>query len=101
MQRTHPLGHTMKLQIPQVPADWRAGWGLWTGRHQGEAAFCICIDLAASLRAPYSHLSIFANQDCSSLGFQEQRDDHVGKTKLQVRQRSGKCARRGSGSETP
>ena len=38
MQRTHPLGHTMKLQIPQVPADWRAGWGLWTGRHQGEAA---------------------------------------------------------------
>ena len=92
MQRTHPLGHTMKLQIPQVPADWRAGWGLWTGRHQGEAA---------SLRAPYSHLSIFANQDCSSLGFQEQRDDHVGKTKLQVRQRSGKCARRGSGSETP
>lgn len=72
MQRTHPLGHTMKLQIPQVPADWRAGWGLWTGRHQREAAFCICFELAASLRAPYSGLSVFANQDRCCLGFQEQ-----------------------------
>lgn len=87
MQRTHPLGHMMKLQIPQVPADWCAGCGLWTGRHQREAAFCICIELAVSLRVPYSHFAVFANQDCGSLGFQEQRDDHVGKAKLQVRQR--------------